>query len=150
SFAREQHESRRYAEAGDRTMDARIALTWQQSLFSVAVGAITILGTALVVIVGGMHVLDGRMSVGGLTVVITYVGAVYGPLSSIAHTSGRLQGAVAGARRVRAMFELLPETVDAPNAIEATTLKGAVRFENVGFSYPDGTAVLHDISLEAR
>ena len=45
SFAREDHETARYATAGDKTMDARIALTWQQSLFSVVVSAITILGT---------------------------------------------------------------------------------------------------------
>ena len=47
---------------------------------------------------------------------ITYLGAVYGPLSAIAHTTGQLQGAVAGARRVRAMLALTPETVDAPDA----------------------------------
>ena len=35
SFAREPYEAARYAAAGDQTMHARIALTWQQSLFSV-------------------------------------------------------------------------------------------------------------------
>jgi ABC-type multidrug transport system fused ATPase/permease subunit len=78
------------------------------------------------------------------------LGAVYGPLASIAHTSGQVQGAVARARRVRAMFELMPETVDAPDAIEATGVTGHVRFEHVGFSYPDGTSVLHDINFEAK
>src|SRR4029077_8858603 len=48
SFAREAHESARYATAGGQTMSARIALTWQQSLFSVVVSTITFLGTALV------------------------------------------------------------------------------------------------------
>ena len=41
-------------------MNARIALTWQQSLFSVVVSAITIIGTALVLIVGGSFVMRGR------------------------------------------------------------------------------------------
>ena len=91
-------------------MNARIAITWQQSLFSVVVSTITILGTALVLIVGGMHVMRGQMTIGELTVVIAYLGAVYGPLSAIAHTTGQLQGAIAGAKRVRAMFALMPET----------------------------------------
>ena len=90
------------------------------------------------------------MTVGDLTVVIAYLGAVYGPLSAIAHTTGQLQGAVAGARRVRAMFALMPETVDAPDAIDATAIRGDVRFEDVGFTYPDGTDVLHDITFAAR
>jgi len=54
SFAREQHEVSRYAEAGGRAMDARVSLTWQQSHFSVLVSVITILGTAVVLIVAGL------------------------------------------------------------------------------------------------
>ncbi|OFV91401.1 MAG: hypothetical protein A3H95_08405 [Acidobacteria bacterium RIFCSPLOWO2_02_FULL_64_15] len=50
---------------------------------------------------------------------------------------------------MRAMFALVPETVDAPEAIEANNIRGEIRFEHVGFSYPDGTAVLHDITFDA-
>ncbi|MFI5179032.1 MAG: ABC transporter ATP-binding protein [Vicinamibacterales bacterium] len=150
SFAREPHELQRYAAAGDTTMNARIAITWQQSLFSVVVSTITIVGTALVVIVGGSLVVRGRLSVGDLTVVIFYLAAVYGPVSAIAHTTGQLQGALAGAKRVRAMFAIVPETVDAPGAIEASAVKGDIRFENVGFTYPSGAQVLHDIAFDAK
>src|SRR5262249_45914534 len=124
SFSRETHELERYQQAGETTMKARIAITWQSSLFSVVVSTITILGTALVVIVGGDQVMNGKLTIGQLTVVISYLAAVYGPLSSIAHTTGQLQGAIAGAKRVRAMFALLPETVDAPGAIEPDDIKG--------------------------
>jgi ATP-binding cassette subfamily B protein len=150
SFAREPFESARYAKAGAQTMAARIALTWQQSLFSVVVSTITFLGTALVLIIGGLHVMRGQMTLGDLTVVIFYLGAVYGPLSAIAHTTGQLQGAMAGAKRVRAMFAITPETVDAADAIEATAVRGDIRFEDVGFTYPDGAKVLHDIAFDAK
>jgi len=150
SFAREPHELSRYAKAGDTTMNARIAITWQQSMFSVVVGTITILGTALVVLVGGTLVMRGKLTIGQLGVVTFYLGAVYGPLSAIAHTTGQLQGAVAGAKRVRAMFALEPETVEAPDAIEAADVRGDVVFEGVGFHYPDGTQVLQDIGFEAK
>src|SRR5262249_4798551 len=53
SFSREQHELNRYTESGERTMHARIAITGQDSLFSVVVSTVTILGTAVVVVVGG-------------------------------------------------------------------------------------------------
>ncbi len=150
SFAREPHELGRYTKAGETTMNARIAITWQQSMFSVVVGTITVLGTALVVIVGGSFVMRGRLTVGQLTVVIAYLAAVYGPLSAIAHTTGNLQGAVAGARRVREMFAMTPETVDAPGAVDAGDIRGDVVFEGVGFTYPDGTQVLHDIDFAAK
>ena len=149
-FARERYESDRYARAGDRAMRARIGITWQESLFSVVVSTITILGSALVVIVGGIHVLRGQMTVGSIYVVIQYLGAVYGPLSAIAHTTGQLKGALAGAKRVRAIFALAPEGIDTADAIDATRVRGDIRFEGVGFTYPDGTSVLHDISFSAR
>jgi ABC-type multidrug transport system fused ATPase/permease subunit len=95
SFARERHEAGRLAVAGDETMAARISLTWQQSLFSALVTTITILGTAVVVIVGGVHVMRGQMTIGDLPLVIAYLGAVYGPLSAIAHMSGQFQGSPA-------------------------------------------------------
>jgi len=150
SFAREPFELQRYAGAGETTMNARIAITWQQSLFSVVVSTITILGTALVVIVGGSFVMHGRLTIGELTVVISYLGAVYGPLSAIAHTTGQLQGALAGAKRVRAMFALIPETIDAPDAIDADGVIGNIRFEDVGFTYPNGKHVLQNISFSAK
>src|SRR5439155_21527780 len=150
SFAREPFELQRYSKAGRQTMDARIAITWQQSLFGAVVSTITIFGTALVLIVGGMHVLNHRMTVGDLYVVISYLGAVYGPLSAIAHTTGQLQGALAGAKRVRAMFAIVPETVDAPDAVDAGHVKGDVAFDKVGFKYPDGTDVLRDITFTAK
>lgn len=150
SFARESLESQRYSEAGSTTMNARIAVTWKQGLFGLMVATTTILGTALVLLVGGMHVMRGQMTVGSLIVVINYLGAVYGPLSAIAFTTGQLQSAVAGARRVRAMLALEPETIDAPDAVDATNVKGDIVFDNVSFSYPDGKAVLHDISFAAR
>jgi len=153
SFARESHETARYAQAGDQAMNARISLTWQQSVFSFLVSAITIVGTAVVLIVGGLHVMRGQMTIGDLTVVIAYLGAVYGPLSTIAHTTGQLQGAFAGAKRLRAMFAQIPEATDRPEgsvARDASAISGHVQFDKVGFKYPDGTDVLHDIAFEAR
>ena len=150
SFAREDHETARYAKAGDETMTARIALTWQQSVFAGVVSVIVILGTALVLVVGGIHVMRQQMKIGDLVLVIAYLGAIYGPLSAIAHTTGQLQGALAGAKRVRAMLALVPETVETPNAIDATAVIGDIRFEDVGFKYPDGTQVLHNITFDAK
>jgi ABC-type multidrug transport system fused ATPase/permease subunit len=149
SFARESFETARYAVAGERTMLARVDLTWRQSVFSIVVSSITIIGTAVVLLVGGLRVLQQQMTIGDLTVVIAYLGAVYGPLSAIAHTTGQLQGALAGAKRVRDMLAETPETVDRPEAADASTIRGEVRFESVDFSYPDGTAVLHDITFQA-
>ena len=150
SFARERHELARFSRSGDHTMRARLGLTWQESLFSVAVTAVTLAGTALVLVVGGLHVLQGTLTVGGLLVVIAYLAAVYNPISAIAHTTGSLHQAVVSARRVREILALTPERLDAPDALDASGIEGRVRFDRVSFAYDGTRRVLEDVSFEAR
>jgi len=150
SFARERHELTKFDKAGAETLKARLTLTWQESLFSVIVTAITLAGTALVLIVGGTHVMEGRLTIGSLLVVIAYLAAVYNPLSSIAETIGSLQQALVSARRVRDIFARSPERHDAPGALDASRIFGLVAFDSVSFSYDDDHWVLRDITFDAR
>jgi len=150
SYVRERHELERFAEAGEETMKARLRLTLQESLFSVVVTGVTLGGTALVLIIGGLHVLDGTLTVGGLLVVIAYLAAVYNPMSQIAHTAGSLQQAVVSARRVQEILAIAPEELDAPGGLDATGIRGWIRFDRVSFTYDGRASVLDDVSFEAR
>jgi ABC-type multidrug transport system fused ATPase/permease subunit len=150
SFARERYELDRFGRVGEETMAARLRLTWQESMFSVWVTMITLAGTTLVLAVGGLHVLDGTLTIGGLLVVVAYLAAVYGPLSAIAHTTGTLQQARVSARRVREMLALTPEVLDAEGAVDASAISGHVVFEDVRFSYDASRQILDGISFEAR
>src|SRR3546814_5401466 len=60
-----------------------------------------------------------------------------------------LQNGLAAAQRICALLDQKPEIVDAPGARPLTIAGGAVRFENVSFSYGGAKAALHDVSLEA-
>jgi ATP-binding cassette subfamily B protein len=150
SFAREPHELERFSRTGVDTMSARLRYTWQESLFTLLVSAITMTGTALVLAVGGSLVLRGEITVGELLVVMAYLASVYGPLSSIAHTTGLLQNAVASARRVREILNLVPEAHDAHMAVEAPGRASEIRFEHVSFSYGEDRPILDDVSFVAR
>ena len=150
SFTRERYELERFSDAGERTRRARLDLTWQESLFSVTVTAVTLVGTGLVLGVGGLHVLDGRLTVGGLLVVVAYLAAVYTPISEIARTTGTLQQAVVSARRVRELLALTPEVADAPGSIDADGLRGHIRFDAVDFAYEPARRVLEGVSFEAH
>lgn len=149
SFARERHEQDRFGERARTAMRERVKLTWQESLFSVGITSVTIVGTALVLWVGGVDVIRGRLELGDLLVVIAYLGMVYGPLSDIAHTAGQLQEAFASARRIRRTLSVAPEVVDEGAGRRSPSgLKGHIVFDRVSFAY-DETPVLQDVSFEA-
>jgi ABC-type multidrug transport system fused ATPase/permease subunit len=150
SFARERHEEARFRGRAAVAMRERVRLTWQESLFSVAITAVTIVGTTLVLWVGGLHVLRGELTVGALLVVIAYLGSVYGPLSAIAHTAGSLQEALASTRRVRKTLALTPEVTEQTKGISPAKVRGHVVFDRVGFAYDAHAPVLEDVSFEAR
>jgi ABC-type multidrug transport system fused ATPase/permease subunit len=150
SYAREDFEAQRFSSAANRSLTARLDTTRQETLFSATVGALTIAGTSLVVLIGGMSVLNGRISLGTLLLLIAYLGFVYGPLCGIANTTGALQQAVASARRIRETLALAPEPADPPGAVDAQTIvRGDVAFEGVSFQYEGGKDVLRGLSFSA-
>ena len=149
SFTREKYELQRFSRSGSETMRARLGLTWQESLFSVTVTTVTLAGTALVLVVGGLHVLAGTLTIGSLLIVVAYLAAVYNPISEIARTTGALQQAVVSARRIREVFARTPEILDAPGALNATGIEGNIRFVGVDFSYDGDNQILTGVSFKA-
>lgn len=148
TFAREDYEVDRFEGAATQANQARMVVTRQESWFAFLVGALTVAGTFAVLGLGGLHVMEGRLTVGTLLVIMAYLGFVYGPLSAIATTAGSLQTALASARRVMDVFELTRET-DEQNAIVPGRLRGEVTFESVTFTYGPGRPVLNDVSFTA-
>jgi ATP-binding cassette subfamily B protein len=149
SHAREDVETHRFAGVAREAAHAWIRVGHAGAVFSVVVGALTVAGTAAVVLVGGLAVQAGTLTLGDLLLVLAYLGFVYGPLTAIAHTTGDLQQAFASARRVRAALALVPENHDAVDAIEPATLRGEVELIDVGFGYDD-RPVLDGVSFAAR
>jgi ATP-binding cassette subfamily B protein/subfamily B ATP-binding cassette protein MsbA len=147
SFAREPYEGRRFAGAATDAMEARVMLSGREAWFSLVVGNLIVVGTSLVILVGGMLVLRGELTVGTLLVAMAYLGFVYGPLSGIANTTGTIQQALAAGRRVRDLFALSGEVEERGDA--CPRFEGHVEFQDVRFAY-DGRPVLQDINLTVK
>jgi ATP-binding cassette subfamily B protein/subfamily B ATP-binding cassette protein MsbA len=150
THAREDFESERFAGIARENMEAWISVGRRSTRFAIVVAMLTIVGSSLVLLFGGLAVLQGRVTLGTLLLVLAYLGFVYGPLSAIANTTNEMQQAFASARRVRSAFALAPEASDAPNAVRAINLRGDVQFEHVGFAYEPGRPVVEDVTMSAK
>jgi ABC-type multidrug transport system fused ATPase/permease subunit len=149
-FAREELEARQFSMAAANALQARMLTTRQDSLFAAVVTILTVVGTAAVILTGGLSVLHGRISLGTLLILMAYLGFVYGPLCGIASTTGALQQAVASARRVCDAFAAPIEPADAAGAVEAGELRGHVVFDGVTFAYDGAGVVLDGVSFTAE
>jgi ABC-type multidrug transport system fused ATPase/permease subunit len=150
SFGRERHEHYRFEKQGRVAVDARVRLTVWQTLFGLMVTTATALGTALVLGFGAIHVIQGKISLGELTVLITYIAAVYQPLESISMTIGELhQNFVYFNASVSVLTED-PEVKEDPAPIDLGRARGDIAFEDVSFAYKGRRDTLQDIDFKVH
>ncbi len=135
-FAREQYVQgkmdARAREFGDAFNVATVVGTGYKQITTLITGA----AAAVLLGLGALRVMDGRLSVGDLFVFLGYLAALYGPVNSL---STAVAGAVAVATRGRRVFEILDSEEVIPERTHPISLgrraRGEVVFENVTFGY---------------
>ncbi|MFL6100648.1 MAG: ABC transporter ATP-binding protein [Actinomycetales bacterium] len=119
----------------------RVALTFSTGVLTSG------LTTAVVVVVGTWLGAHGRITLGELLAFLFLVQLFTSPVQTATDVLNELQNAVAGWRRVIAVLDT---TADVADPVDGQVLPRGpitVRFEHVGYAYPGGRAVLHDIDL---
>jgi ATP-binding cassette, subfamily B, bacterial len=154
AFHRESQEDDRFRDLWRRGDRAYLRSTLSQTEFRLAVDVVSALGMAAVMGLGGLIVLRGDLSVGGLLVFLSYVSSLYAPLETIAYLSQGLATAAARGRRVDQVLDdddLIGDAPDARPLPPRSTARGAhVRFEEVQAGYEPGQPVLTSLSLDVR
>lgn len=147
AFGREEWEVRQFHLQAQQSLHANLRLTLTNVNSALVISTLMVLGTAAMYYLGTLHVLAGTLSLGSLLVFSAYLLMLYQPLESLTYTAWAMEGATAGARRCFEVLDRADDVVDAPDAKEIASTKGAIGFENVGFSYGSGQPVLNDINL---
>lgn len=113
---------------------------------------------ALVALVGAGMILAGRLTVGGLTVLLTYANQYMKPFNDISSVITELQNAMACAQRIFELIESDSESPD-PKALLHPWLYeegkdrehaiGAVDISHVAFSYDKSKKLIEDFNFHA-
>jgi len=117
------------------------------AIFHPTVGFLSSLGTLIVVSVGGIMALNGKLQVQDIVGFLLYLNMFYQPITALSQVLENIQQALAGAERVFEVLDTESEIKEDPNAIELKNVKGKISFENVWFSYVPGIPVLKNISF---
>ncbi len=149
SFGREDYEHRRFREQGKTAVDERVKLTVRQSLYTLSVQTATAAGASLIMGFGAWHVIEGRLSVGELIVLLTYVVSVYQPLEQISGTVGMIHEQLVQFDASLRLLDTEPEVREKPDAVEMLRARGHLAVTDLCFSYPGRRRTLSDISFEA-
>lgn len=175
AFAREDDERRRFVDQSQVSFVWKLKLFAAQTVYGWFVAGVTAVGTAVVLYVGVMHVLEGALTTGELLVFIAYLASLYTPLNNLSNT---IAGWGASLSRAKRVFDVMDEDMavkEAPDAVpllageesgasllaEASEddeaaisrdieLTREVRFEEVSFAYEPNRPVLEEISFLAK
>ncbi|HET7507377.1 MAG TPA: ABC transporter ATP-binding protein [Solirubrobacterales bacterium] len=150
SFGREDYEHKRFREQGQTAVDERVKLTVSQSLYTLGVQTITAAGVSAVMGLGAWHVIEGKISIGELVVLITYITSVYQPLEQISTTVGMVHEQLVQFDSSLKLLDTEPEVVEREDAVELGRARGRVAARGVSFAYPGRQETLGGITFEAR
>jgi ATP-binding cassette, subfamily B, bacterial len=148
AFAQEDREQERYVESAGKNLRQQIKLALSGGIFSLIIGVAMAAGTATVLFLAARHVQAGRITLGDLILVMSYLAMLYSPLQMLSKSAASLQGSLVSAERAFQLLDEQPEVVEKPNAHPLVRAQGVVVFENVSFGYNADRPALRDISFE--
>jgi ATP-binding cassette subfamily B protein len=149
AFAHEDENLEIFDEIGDRLEETSVKATFISSLTNPGTRFINNLVYAAVALFGAFACIAGGMTVGGLTIFLSYANQYTKPFNEISGVITELQNALACAERV---FELMEEKSETPDPVEDISFEpsGNVDIRDISFSYDKNTSLIEDLDLAIR
>jgi ABC-type multidrug transport system fused ATPase/permease subunit len=144
-------ERRRFASIARQALDALLRRRGTELGLTFATNMTCILGTAIVLGLGGYQVLAGSLSIGGLVAFYSYLSRIFGPLESVVTLYSGLQRAEASTHRILEVLAVKPAIVDPPRPVRlARSGPLGVDLTGVTFAYKDDQPVLAGLDLSIQ
>jgi len=157
AFVRADHEAGRFGKANQDLTDGTARVMRYTSSMTPALTMFINAGIVLVVWMGGLQTIGGKLSLGQIVAFINYLLATMFPLIMMTQLSNTWANGLASAKRVNEVLGTEPDIVQPsePKSLpEAGAAPGisAVAFEDVDFHYSGdaGRPVLESVSLKAE
>jgi ATP-binding cassette subfamily B protein len=147
AFGRIDRAARLFAARNDRLVAARTRAVTTEARWSPVPGIVLAVGTGVVLVGGGVQVLDGTLTTGELLVVLSYLRALQSPVRSLVRLSGMRAKATASALRLQDVMTCT-ESVPVPERPRPVPpVREGLRLESVHFSYTSDRPVLAGFDL---
>ncbi len=120
-----------------------------------AVGeALGVLGQVAVLLVGGLQVRAGELSLGRLFSTLLYLGLLFAPIQQLVQLSTTYQQGRSSSRKLAELLAREPTVVESPDAHPLPSIEGRLELRDVSFAYrtgpggEQGPLVLEHLDLE--
>lgn len=146
-FSNEEYEASKFNEALQIYEKSATKTTNSLSILNIGQDVIISLGLVALMILSATKINQGKMTVGDLIMVNTYLFQLSIPLSILGFAYREIKNALVGMEDMFNLLDIPEEVEDAKDAKELTILKGEVAFKEVNFAYNQERPILHNISF---
>jgi ABC-type multidrug transport system fused ATPase/permease subunit len=148
AFGRQDLEVAHLTAASHATVEAALKARQVKSLLSPVVSIVVALCTGIVLWRGTSLIIAGALSAGTLTVYLAYLAKFFKPVKDLASMTSAIAQTSVALERIQKLLSADDLILERPDARDPGTVKGAVAFENVAFSYVPDTPVLRDVTFK--
>ncbi len=150
AYSHEDEALESFGEINKKLSKYSLDATFYSSITNPATRFVNNLVYAGVGVTGALFVLNGFITVGGLSCFLGYAGQYTKPFNEISGVITELQNALACAARVFELANEEPQVPDVKDARTPETLKGEVVFDNVHFSYVPDKKLITGFNLHVK
>jgi ABC-type transport system involved in Fe-S cluster assembly fused permease/ATPase subunit len=147
-FGNEGFEARRYDDTLAHWETAAVRNQTSLSVLNAGQACIIAIGVTSLMLLAGLRVSQGVMTIGDLVLVNAFMLQLYMPLHFLGFVYREIRHSLADMERMFGLLHQPAEVRDAPDAPDLLVTRGHIRFENVSFSYDGKREILRDVDFE--
>lgn len=150
AFSNEDRVIGKFSEINGRLEKSSLRAIFFSSLTNPTTRFVNAVVYAAVAGAGAIAVIGGGLTVGGLSVFLSYVNQYTKPFNEISGVLAELQNALACAERIFDFISAESEKPDAPDALVLDGVKGSVGANDVSFSYVPDRKLIEHFNLDVK
>lgn len=148
AFGYEEKSSRRFAEINKELQKYSQQAVFYSSITNPSTRFVNNIIYAAVALVGAFIIPGGALTVGGLSVLLSYANQYMKPFNDISSVVTEMQNALACAARLFALLEEPEESADADGTLESVS--GRVDIDKAAFSYDKSRRLIENFNLAVK
>ena len=147
-FGYEKRASKRFKKMNEELQEYTQNALFISSLTNPSTRAVNNVIYAIVAVLGSYSIMKGNLTVGGLTVLLSYANQYMKPFNDISSVVTELQNAMACADRVFTLIEAPAESEDPK--LDLVEKAGAIDIQNIFFSYLPDQKLIENFNFSAK
>ncbi len=150
AFGKEDNEVERFCEKSRLLYENKVREGIASAKVFPVLSWIMALGGLMVWGIGGVQVINDKLTFGELMSFVGYLSLLYGPVNFMVKTFDWFTNCMNSAQRIFEIIDRTPDILESENSVNIEKLKGDVELRKVTFSYEANRTVLKNVSFSVR